>query len=159
MEFNKNMFLRKFLLIAILLILNENYAYAETRSSTADFQKALSYSINSLKKTDDYLSALTNKEKNFEILLQTVSLCEYEYKNLKLILDKNVVREKESRVCVFSAVIILQERHLALSYMKDSVYSKAEGNNSSYDYYLNESLKYIKSADELRRKFKNTYGY
>lgn len=146
------------IVINVMIYIHMGVVSAEVRSSTAEeFKQALYYSVKGLSVTDDYLSVITNG--NVQDLQHKLKVCEYEYNVLYDMHSQNVIKGKEARVCVFNAMIILQERHLALMYLSNAATANARGNYSEYERCLEKVRKYIKSANDLRQQFKATYGY
>lgn len=134
--------------------------FAESRSSTTEeFRVALSYSVNALSKTDNYITSLIKGQSNFDDLLKKQKICEKELKLLENIHSKNLIHGSESHDCIHMAIIILQERNLALSWLINSIYASAKGDYSLGEQYSDKARKYMNSSDALRQKFKNTYGY
>lgn len=156
------MILRKIIIpIALLMIIGISQPVYAVQSSADDLKKALYYSITALVKTDNYLSEFNNQEhkKKYEYLLNAISICEYEQKSLEAILNQSDVGGTEARNCIFAAMVILQERGLTLRYMRDAINAKVRNDEQTYEYYLNEAIRYAKSAEELRQQFKQKYGY
>lgn len=134
-----------------------NIAIAAPRHSTPEeIEYALNQSVRSLRNTDDFY---TSWKGDYESLIRNLEKCRAEYKVLHTISFSGTVGGKEAGACLLNAMIIMQERELALSNIKRAFQAVADHNYKDKEKYKRIADKYLKKAKDSRQKFKIDYGY
>ena len=149
----------KIFLITLLLLIFVGDSVQARHSTENEIKMSLSYSVESVRKTDNYRAYVLKEKFDYQKVLQQKKVCTEESAILKAIREEGSIGGNEAATCLALAYLIVELRRQVLTNFIDGLNAHVNGNMTEFEYYTNEYIDNYKNADKWRIEFKTRYGY